>query len=202
MLCRARLLSIYRTTRQLFRPHYRLLPFFFFFFLMIRRPPRSTLFPYTTLFRSNLARKVSPQLLSGFGSIWRLAEYRQVGESIFNGGGFGHTTLLPEREIPHDTMSLVRSRKAFHEHSRSASTIRRLALLHAWLRLGSYGLPFCPSIESVIMQILICVLITVVTILPGILIKAKNNDVSRNSDAIVIAEFIFEKAPFPSCHAS
>src|SRR3989454_6403014 len=29
-----------------------LLLFFFFFFLMIRRPPRSTLFPYTTLFRS------------------------------------------------------------------------------------------------------------------------------------------------------
>src|SRR5262252_8719543 len=29
--------------------------FFFFFFLMIRRPPRSTLFPYTTLFRSLLA---------------------------------------------------------------------------------------------------------------------------------------------------
>src|SRR2546426_1110911 len=28
---------------------------FFFFFLMIRRPPRSTLFPYTTLFRSFLA---------------------------------------------------------------------------------------------------------------------------------------------------
>src|SRR5688572_32742392 len=26
---------------------------FFFFFLMIRRPPRSTLFPYTTLFRSD-----------------------------------------------------------------------------------------------------------------------------------------------------
>src|SRR3712207_3900095 len=29
---------------------------FFFFFLMIRRPPRSTLFPYTTLFRS--ARRI------------------------------------------------------------------------------------------------------------------------------------------------
>src|SRR2546427_4428255 len=27
----------------------------FFFFLMIRRPPRSTLFPYTTLFRSNVS---------------------------------------------------------------------------------------------------------------------------------------------------
>src|SRR3990167_8276683 len=29
------------------------------FFLMIRRPPRSTLFPYTTLFRSNLHRSLS-----------------------------------------------------------------------------------------------------------------------------------------------
>src|SRR6266487_1299023 len=28
-------------------------PIFFFFFLMIRRPPRSTLFPYTSLFRSS-----------------------------------------------------------------------------------------------------------------------------------------------------
>src|SRR3712207_7003886 len=28
-----------------------------FFFLMIRRPPRSTLFPYTTLFRSSVADK-------------------------------------------------------------------------------------------------------------------------------------------------
>src|SRR2546430_5398526 len=31
---------------------------FFFFFLMIRRPPRSTLFPYTTLFRSRWRRKL------------------------------------------------------------------------------------------------------------------------------------------------
>src|SRR5437879_11418446 len=31
------------------------LSLFFFFFLMIRRPPRSTLFPYTTLFRSTRA---------------------------------------------------------------------------------------------------------------------------------------------------
>src|SRR2546429_2706011 len=30
---------------------------FFFFFLMIRRPPRSTLFPYTTLFRSRFSRR-------------------------------------------------------------------------------------------------------------------------------------------------
>src|SRR5882724_1107984 len=34
--------------------------FFFFFFLMIRRPPRSTLFPYTTLFRSRGRLRPSP----------------------------------------------------------------------------------------------------------------------------------------------
>src|SRR5256885_15818847 len=43
MLCRDRLLSLF---------------VLFFFFLMIRRPPRSTLFPYTTLFRSELALKL------------------------------------------------------------------------------------------------------------------------------------------------
>src|SRR5258708_39536365 len=35
---------------------------FFFFFLMIRRPPRSTLFPYTTLFRSG---RIAGRLLWG-----------------------------------------------------------------------------------------------------------------------------------------
>src|SRR2546422_9909355 len=35
-----------------YRSKYSSLNYFFFFFLMIRRPPRSTLFPYTTLFRS------------------------------------------------------------------------------------------------------------------------------------------------------
>src|SRR5438876_2659993 len=48
----------------------------FFFFLMIRRPPRSTLFPYTTLFRSLFAKKqilyldganqINPLLLARF----------------------------------------------------------------------------------------------------------------------------------------
>src|SRR2546430_14575619 len=36
--------------------------FLFFFFLMIRRPPRSTLFPYTTLFRSALTRLMASLL--------------------------------------------------------------------------------------------------------------------------------------------
>src|SRR5438552_17284642 len=38
------------------------LSFFFFFFLMIRPPPRSTLFPYTTLFRSTCAIWTAPSI--------------------------------------------------------------------------------------------------------------------------------------------
>src|SRR2546430_16286642 len=44
--------------------------FFFFFFLMIRRPPRSTLFPYTTLFRSGrcLVLELGDDALGDLGS--------------------------------------------------------------------------------------------------------------------------------------
>src|SRR2546428_8323652 len=41
---------------------------YFFFFLMIRRPPRSTLFPYTTLFRS--ASRDQAGAMVGFGLWW------------------------------------------------------------------------------------------------------------------------------------
>src|SRR2546429_3762596 len=37
--------------------------YIFFFFLMIRRPPRSTLFPYTTLFRSASCTSAGPPLV-------------------------------------------------------------------------------------------------------------------------------------------
>src|SRR3712207_8911582 len=41
--------------------------FLYFFFLMIRRPPRSTLFPYTTLFRSRGSQ--APRALPGLSSV-------------------------------------------------------------------------------------------------------------------------------------
>src|SRR6266481_9030406 len=46
----------------------------FFFFLMIRRTPRSTLFPYTTLFRSpaSWGRQPGPHPLSRRSQSWRL----------------------------------------------------------------------------------------------------------------------------------
>src|SRR5258707_15476580 len=53
-----------------------IVPVLVFFFLMIRRPPRSTLFPYTTLFRSFLEGRACPAR--------RLAE---VGSRSFSCGG-------------------------------------------------------------------------------------------------------------------
>src|SRR5712671_7290291 len=43
---------------------------FFFFFLMIRRPPRSTLFPYTTLFRSGSRRRCPRGARAASASRW------------------------------------------------------------------------------------------------------------------------------------
>src|SRR5262245_64331793 len=48
---------------------------FFFFFLMIRRPPRSTLFPYTTLFRSAEGRRAGGEdegRLAALGAVAQL----------------------------------------------------------------------------------------------------------------------------------
>src|SRR2546430_6105911 len=47
---------------------------------MIRRPPRSTLFPYTTLFRSRGGHRPKVVVLTNFG----LPEYRHEAESILD----------------------------------------------------------------------------------------------------------------------
>src|SRR2546426_12497950 len=60
---------------------------FYFFFLMIRRPPRSTLFPYTTLFRSEVPvtwadppeGKVGV-LRHGPGMLWQIVRARRSEE--------------------------------------------------------------------------------------------------------------------------
>src|SRR2546428_13142545 len=50
----------------------------FFFFLMIRRPPRSTLFPYTTLFRSRHAAKTERRV-QAHGVERKMARVSKVG---------------------------------------------------------------------------------------------------------------------------
>src|SRR5256885_17268652 len=59
---------------------------FFFFFLMIRRPPRSTLFPYTTLFRSSrISHRCLIQLgFYRFSRKWRSEEHTSELQSPCN----------------------------------------------------------------------------------------------------------------------
>src|SRR5438046_5684394 len=52
---------------------------FSLFFLMIRRPPRSTLFPYTTLFRSRRWRCSPPR--ASYKSFHRMASISPIGRS-------------------------------------------------------------------------------------------------------------------------
>src|SRR5262249_61068831 len=63
----------------------------FFFFLMTRRPPRSTLFPYTTLFRS-IAVLGLLRTLDGDGR--RIALEHAVPATLFEGRSEEHTSEL------------------------------------------------------------------------------------------------------------
>src|SRR3989442_14113217 len=78
---------------------YSLFSLLIFFFLMIRRPPRSTLFPYTTLFRSELALGTDEDRP-------RLRVDEQLGR-----GALGQ----PRRVVvddPHDVGRLIEDRKS------------------------------------------------------------------------------------------
>src|SRR2546430_9330714 len=54
---------------------------YIFFFLMIRRPPRSTLFPYTTLFRSIGGQRPAETVVShgGIGKTWLRTDRQRHG---------------------------------------------------------------------------------------------------------------------------
>src|SRR2546429_6610173 len=68
---------------------------------MIRRPPRSTLFPYTTLFRSQLPGKIPPSSLSmpdmhrNFGSLRTSSAVRK--DSPWEARSEEHTSELQSR---------------------------------------------------------------------------------------------------------
>src|SRR5260370_32293899 len=59
---------------------------FRFFFLMIRRPPRSTLFPYTTLFRSRALPRLPAPALPAAGGALRGERGARVGDGDGPGG--------------------------------------------------------------------------------------------------------------------
>src|SRR3712207_6964559 len=53
----------------------------YFFFLMIRRPPRSTLFPYTTLFRSFSSQEIQ-QFLDSAGARYRRVPSAELADEV------------------------------------------------------------------------------------------------------------------------
>src|SRR2546422_2805880 len=77
---------------------YNLLPFFF---LMIRRPPRSTLFPYTTLFRSQMHERGKLSYAEAGPSRHRHEQYGQLFPLLPGAGDDGrseeHTSELQSR---------------------------------------------------------------------------------------------------------
>src|SRR5256885_3627950 len=60
-----------------------------FFFLMIRRPPRSTLFPYTTLFRSGVDAHDTHPLVPGVHTQIRPDEFRALRLGVVHQGESG-----------------------------------------------------------------------------------------------------------------
>src|SRR5260370_39874853 len=67
-----------------------------FFFLMIRRPPRSTLFPYTTLFRSIIGKLQLDRPKARRGRRGKTLDQRALGEEIGQvGGEAGHAQIHP-----------------------------------------------------------------------------------------------------------
>src|SRR6185369_6815699 len=79
---------------------------FFFFFLMIRRPPRSTLFPYTTLFRSVRAPHLRlhpgspPRAALRRGGTRRLGERQRVVQLLGEPPAVRRASGLAERHRP------------------------------------------------------------------------------------------------------
>src|SRR2546422_5124976 len=95
---------------------------FLFFFLMIRRPPRSTLFPYTTLFRSplELARRM-------LASAQKCGELGALGLAEFDPIAYIHPCLLLVRGT-YEQLNRMRSEEHTSELQSRLHLVCRLLL--------------------------------------------------------------------------
>src|SRR5438445_7340878 len=83
-----------------------------FFFLMIRRPPRSTLFPYTTLFRS------CAPLLPRSGSDWQTDQDSRIQSPGWRPRSEEHTSELQSRQYLVCRLLLEKKKKNMqHDHA-------------------------------------------------------------------------------------
>src|SRR3712207_8843986 len=94
-----------------------MLYYFFFFFLMIRRPPRSTLFPYTTLFRSTFERdpRVIGPLMENYRYLaGKLAAVLEQAESANRSEE--HTSELQSRQYLVCRLLLEKKKQTKHQY--------------------------------------------------------------------------------------
>src|SRR2546427_7152277 len=106
-----------------------------FFFLMIRRPPRSTLFPYTTLFRSSCCASRCPGLLPSY------ATSRSAGPSCRRAASFACPTTSRSEEHTSELQSqsnlvcrlLLEKKKELQSPSGRLCRLLFLAKLHVIL---------------------------------------------------------------------
>src|SRR5438034_6456213 len=110
---------------------------FFFFFLMIRRPPRSTLFPYTTLFRSiGFDPTASSLHVGSLLTVMGLARLQRFGHSpiAIVGGGTGmigdpsgksqERTLLSREQIDDNVAAIKVQLSRFLDFNAAANPAR------------------------------------------------------------------------------
>src|SRR3712207_2378152 len=120
----------------------------FFFFLMIRRPPRSTLFPYTTLFRSAVARleatwqlfrELEPKLVVNDEQIFRELKDRfgsAYGFGVYFRGGMGAEAirdLLRDLDL-NEEATFLRDTIKTSKGQKQARAIKRLKVVSAFIK--------------------------------------------------------------------
>src|SRR6266576_4721018 len=98
---------------------------YFFFFLMIRRPPRSTLFPYTTLFRSDAESDVRVVILAADGKHFSAGHDLR---ELLAGRSEEHTSELQSRRDLVCRLLLEKKKKAIKDPASARSVSRMYAI--------------------------------------------------------------------------
>src|SRR5438034_8090169 len=101
---------------------------FFFFFLMIRRPPRSTLFPYTTLFRSGRESMCVPlagRTMSSTNGSWNGSRSEEHTSELQSHSELVCRLLLEKKKNKHRRETRVRRRNALKKGVSTTKPARR-----------------------------------------------------------------------------
>src|SRR3712207_2801236 len=95
---------------------------------MIRRPPRSTLFPYTTLFRSPYGQEITPE---------KLAQVARA-EEFMRSRGYRQVRVRHHGEIARLEVGMQEMERAFAEREEISAELKAAGFLYVTLDLAGY----------------------------------------------------------------